>query len=134
MIESWKTKYGKEVFNHGVAFKNKDVGIFYHDKAEQDYFINGIEAEYTIERNEDEPKKSKIKPITEEKKKVDITNISDNFWLVQKMEAIKYTVPYAKDEVVARIKAGNYKDGDFNKFADEILAWWYSEIEKLKSL
>lgn len=142
---------GKQYYPFGVVVKvdanHSDVGTFYHDKQTQEYFVVGEECEYTIELNEKEPKKSKIRPVVQKKDKSITDNkdkykggsdahkqgVSDNFWLMQKLDALKYTVPYAKDECVQQMAQGKYQEGDFDKFANEILKWWHGKIDEIKN-
>ena len=138
------------MIKYGVKTEETDVGMFpsLEESCDQ-YFRLGEECEYQIEHNAKETKKSKItpliksdsKPITEDKKPVKKpTNtqeghkgVSDNFWLMQKLDALKYTVPYAKDKEVALINSGKYQEGGFDKIANEILNWWLSKIEEIKN-
>src|SRR5690606_27646757 len=53
----------KTFYVYGIAFKNKDVGLYYSPTKEQEYFMEGHTVKYQYVKNEAEPKKSKIKPV-----------------------------------------------------------------------
>ena len=128
-LEEWKAKDGTTLYNHGVAFKNKDAGIFYCKTKEQDYFVEGHEVEYEIEKNDKEPKKSKIKPITAEKKEstagkyqgLDIKDYIER----KKVDAISFSASYAKDVAIAD------STKDFTAIANLVLDW---QLDKLNNL
>ena len=137
-IESFEYN-GKTYYSHGVAFKNKDVGIYNCLKEEQEDFMEGIEVEYTIEKNEKEPKKSKIRPVKEQAAKTTdqvkgIENKAKNeaklddiekYIKLKKIDAVSFSASYAKDIVVANNKP-------FAETADEVLKWTLEQFNKIK--
>ena len=137
-IESFEYN-GKTYYSHGVAFKNKDVGIYNCLKEEQEDFMEGIEVEYTIEKNEKEPKKSKIRPVKEQAAKTTdqvkgIENKAKNeaklddiekYIKLKKIDAVSFSASYAKDIVVANNKP-------FAETADEVLKWTLEQFDKIK--
>ena len=137
-IESFEYN-GKTYYSHGVAFKNKDVGIYNCLKEEQEDFMEGIEVEYTIEKNEKEPKKSKIRPVKEQAAKTTdqvkgIENKAKNeaklddiekYIKLKQIDDVSFSASYAKDIVVANNKP-------FAETADEILKWTLEQFNKIK--
>lgn len=136
---------GKTYYSHGVAFKNKDVGIYNCLKEDQTDFLEGHEAEYTIEKNLEQPKKSKIKlvkakttetttqanNVTEQAKNTLKTGYKDDidkYITFKKIDAVSFSASYAKD-IITAIKG---EANDFVTIADIILAWTLENLDKQK--
>ncbi|MCK5019848.1 MAG: hypothetical protein KAS32_22505 [Candidatus Peribacteraceae bacterium] len=120
-------KYGdKTYYPYGILFKNKDVGQFPSHTKEQTYFTPGIEVEYLIEKNKKEPKKSKIKPFTEEKKST-FTALGIDEYIDRKMaDAVAFSASYAKDICIA------HSNEKFEDAANEIYSWQLDKFKELK--
>ena len=137
-IESFEYN-GKTYYSHGIAFKNGDYGVYNCLEEEQNYFMEAHEVEYTIEKNEKEPKKSKIRPVKEQAAKTTdqvkgIENKAKNeaklddiekYIKLKKIDAVSFSASYAKDIVVANNKP-------FVETADEILKWTLEQFDKIK--
>lgn len=130
-------KDDKTWYVHGVAFKNKDTGLFYTNTKEQEYFVEGHEVEYSIEKNEKEPKKSKIKVAvvksatvqkeSPEKAKNGLKyDDIDKYVMFKKADAISFSASYAKDLIVAGDKR------KFDEIASEILMWQLEKLQMIK--
>jgi hypothetical protein len=101
------------------------------------YFREGYEAEYEIEKNEKEPRRSKIKPVvvksaTVQKESPDKAKNSlkyddiDKYVMFKKADAISFSASYAKDLIVAGDKR------EFTKIADELLGWQLEKLQMIK--
>jgi len=126
-IEKWDTDDGKTFYIYGIAFKDGNAGRYYSPTKEQDYFQIGHEAEYQIEKNEKEPKKSKIKPITAEKKS---TNSYEKLGIEEyiarkKVDTIAYSARYATDIYIAHPTKKLVEE------CEKVLAW---QLDKLNEL
>lgn len=140
-IESFEYN-GKTYYSHGVAFKNKDVGIYNCLKEEQEDFMEGIEAEYTIAKNEKEPKKSKIRPIKEQDDKTTdhVKGIADKikneaklddidkYIKLKKIDMIAFTARYVSDMIVSK----SISPEDFVAQASIVMSWQIEQFDKIK--
>lgn len=126
---------GKTYYPYGIVIKyndkDSDVGIYYSKTKKQDYFVVGREAEYTIDINEKEQKKSKIKPVI----KKETQTKDDNF----KMTADEYvnrqianTPSYTASYVSNMLQGRDIKDikENFAAIADIVYEWQISKLKK----
>lgn len=140
-IESFE--YNDELYySNGIAFKNKDVGIYNCLEKDQTYFLEGHEVEYTIEKNEKEPKKSKIRPVKEQATKTadqvkGIENKAKNeaklddiekYIKLKKIDMITFTARYVSDMVVSK----SILPEDFVKQSDVVMNWQIEQFNKIK--
>jgi len=141
-IEEYKPE-DKTFYVYGVGIrwgktpKEVDAGKFYSVERDQKYFTEGQDVEYMFEKNEKEPKNSRIKPVVA-KTTTTGSNVPSNTKGItvdhinlQKLEAIKFSAPYAKDIIVAMYNNGKTPEGLFPVIANEILKWQYEKLEEL---
>ena len=128
-----------DVISKGVS---GDMGVYYSTTMEQEFFKEGEVVKYLYNRNDEEPKNSRIKPFIEKgvqtpsqaqnapnkAKNTLKSNLDriDEYVMFKKADAISFSASYAKDLMVA---------GDKRKFEDiagEILLWQLEKFELIK--
>ena len=131
-LEKWTSPDKKEYFVFGVFIKygnspkETDAGKYFSPTKEQTFFLEGQDVEYQFKANKQEPKDSRIKPFTEEKKSSNTgaLNIQD-YVARKKVDAVSFSASYAKDILVVN------PEKSFTQIAEQMLRW---QLDKLNEL